>query len=71
MINILFMLAATISTSTNLASHQHTTGWTTSMSTVPDRDQRPRSSTAPVIVATVPTNKTDRKSNYGLNHNFK
>ncbi|VVC44570.1 Hypothetical protein CINCED_3A020537 [Cinara cedri] len=53
--------AATISTSSNLASHQQTTGWTTSSSIVPDRDQRPRSSTAPVIVGTVPTNKTDRK----------
>lgn len=63
-INILFMLAATISTSTNLASHQNTTGWATSASTVPDRDQRPRSSTAPIIVATVPTNKNDRKSNW-------
>ncbi|KAF0771904.1 protein outspread isoform X1 [Aphis craccivora] len=52
----------TISTSTNLASHQQqTTGWVTSTTSLPDRDQRPRSSTAPVIVATVPTNKTDRK----------
>lgn len=56
------LLAATISTSTNLASHQQTTGWVTSTQIVSDRDQRPRSSTAPVIVATVPTNKTDRKS---------
>ncbi|XP_060843007.1 protein outspread-like isoform X2 [Rhopalosiphum padi] len=54
--------ATTISTSTNLTSHQQqTTGWVTSAPSVPDRDQRPRSSTAPVIVATVPTNKTDRK----------
>jgi hypothetical protein len=59
-INILFLLAATISTSTNLASHQQTTGWVTSTQIV--SDQRPRSSTAPVIVATVPTSKTDRKS---------
>ncbi|XP_025407850.1 protein outspread isoform X2 [Sipha flava] len=51
--------AATISTSTNLASHQQTTGWVTSTQIV--SDQRPRSSTAPVIVATVPTSKTDRK----------
>lgn len=58
-----FLLATTISTSTNLASHQQqTTGWVTSTTSLPDRDQRPRSSTAPVIVATVPTNKTDRKS---------
>lgn len=62
LINFLFSLAATISTSTNLASHQQTTGWVTSTQIVPDRDQRPRSSTAPVIVATVPTNKADRKS---------
>jgi len=60
--------SATISTSTNLASHQQqqqqqqqTTGWATSTPTpVPDQKSR-SSSTAPVIVATVPTNKTDRK----------
>lgn len=56
-------IAVTISTSTNLTSHQQTTGWTTTPTQVVlDRDQRPRSSTAPVIVATVPTNKADRKS---------
>ncbi|XP_050443852.1 protein outspread isoform X2 [Adelges cooleyi] len=57
--------AAVISKSTNLTSHQQTTGWATSTPIVSERDQRPRSSTAPVIVATVPTNKTDR--NVGSN----